>query len=178
MKKVIIIGLASMFSVLVAACGGTEEPKSPETSHNARQTLTASGDCSFQACGVMPSSMAQAPKVECAGNDAADCSWTESDSSRSVSYRMCQDSECPAKPEIECPADTVQASQHCGSENSGPCVWTTTCAPPRITTPCADANGCNDQPVTTIGIVCKDGSAGGFACVTDGDRCFWERNCD
>jgi len=177
MKNVIIIGLVSMCSVLVGACGGTEEPKTPETSHNTRQTLTASGDCSFQACGVMPSSMADAPKVECAGKSADECTWT-APGDQSVSYRVCQESECPTKPAIDCPADTVQGLQECGSENSGPCVWRTSCVPPRITTPCADANGCSDQPVTTIGIVCKDGSAGGFACVTDGNRCFWERNCD
>lgn len=176
MKNVIIIGLVSFGSFVVAACGGAEEPKSPEVSSNTRQTLNASGDCSFQACGAVPSSMADAPKVECAGSAGTDCAWTEPDSV--TSYRMCQDSECPAKPAIECPADTVQASQHCGSENDRACAWTTSCVPPRLTTPCADADGCRDQPVLSIGIICKDGSVGGFACMTDGQRCSWERNCD
>ena len=79
---------------------------------------------------------------------------------------------------IECPADTVQSSQICGSENQGPCVWTTVCVPPRVTTPCPQADGCSGKPVPAIGIICKDGSVGGMACVTDGASCFLERDCD
>jgi hypothetical protein len=30
----------------------------------------------------------------------------------------------------------------------------------------------------TIGIICSDGAIGGFACVTNGKSCYWERNCD
>lgn len=167
--------LSSMF---VVACGASEGAKSANEGGSTRQTLTASGECSFEACGSMPSSLASAPKVECAASSSNACAWSEDDANASVSFRQCADSECPAKPAVDCPADTVQASQYCGSENDAACAWTTVCVPPRITTPCPEANGCDGQPVPAIGIICKDGSNGGMACVTDGTKCFMERDCD
>jgi hypothetical protein len=52
------------------------------------------------------------------------------------------------------------------------------CVPPRITTPCPQADGCSGQQVPAIGVICKDGSTGGMTCVTDGEKCFMERDCD
>jgi len=174
-----IIGFCSfvLASMLLPACGGSEEAKSPSDGAGARQTLSVNGECSFEACGTMPSSLASAPKVECGASSSAACAWAD-DSGSSVSYRQCAETECPPKPAVECPADTVQAAQSCGSENEGPCAWTTVCVPPRVTTPCPQADGCSGQPVSTIGIICKDGSVGGMACVSDGARCFLERDCD
>jgi len=174
-----IIGICSLLlgSVLLSACGGSEEPKSPSDGGSSRQTLSVNGDCQFEACGSVPSSMAAAAKVECSAGSSAACAWSEP-AGGSVSFRSCADSECPARPAVDCPADTVPSTQYCGSENDAACEWTTVCAAPRITTPCPQANGCDHQPVITIGIICKDGSTGGMACVTDGDSCFLERDCD
>jgi hypothetical protein len=165
-------------SLLSAACGGTEGAKSPSEGGATRQTLSANGECRFESCGVLPSSLSSVAKVECSADSSAACAWTEPPPSTTVSFRQCADSECPPKPGIECPSDTVQSSQYCGSENDAACAWTTVCVPPRITTPCPQADGCSDQEVITIGIICKDGSTGGMTCVTDGERCFMERNCD
>jgi hypothetical protein len=165
-------------SLLVTACGGSKEAKSPSEGGATRQTLSLSGECSFEACGSMPSSLASAPKVECGGGSSEACAWSAEDANASVSFRQCAEAECPPKPAVDCPADTVQSSQYCGSENSGPCAWTTVCVPPRITTPCPEADGCAGQPVPAIGIICKDGSSGGMTCVTDGQKCFLERDCD
>ena len=173
-----IIGICSFLfgSAWLVACGASEEAKSPSDGGSIRQTLSVNGDCQFEACGSVPSSMASTPKVECSAAPSAACAW--SDASAVVSFRQCADSECPAKPAVDCPADTVQSTQYCGSENDAACAWTTVCVPPRITTPCPQANGCDNQPVSLIGIICKDGSNGGMACVTDGNSCFLERDCD
>lgn len=176
-----IIGICSLLfsSSVLAACGGSEEAKSPgDGGGSVRQTLSANGDCAFEACGSVPSSMASAPKVECSAASSAACAWSDDAASTTVSFRPCADSECPPKPALECPANTQQSTQYCGSENDAACAWTTVCVPPRITTPCPRADGCANQAVTTIGIICKDGSNGGMACVTDGDKCFMERDCD
>jgi hypothetical protein len=178
MKHVFIIGYASFFTLVAAACGGTDSAKNAGDDKPVRQTLRASGECSFEACGAVPSSMQSQASVACDASSGADCDWEPFDPDGTVSYRSCDDSECPPRPAIDCPEDTVQASQQCGSENDAACAWTTVCTPPRITTPCPDAKGCDGIPVQQIGIICKDGSAGGFACVTDGERCFLERNCD
>src|SRR3954470_24479218 len=178
MKSMIGISSCLFGSILLAACGGSEEPRNPSDSATTRQTLSVNGECSFEGCGAMPPSLASKQKVECGASSSGACAWSEDAASSSVSYRQCADTECPPKPAVDCPADTTQSSQTCGSENQGACVWTTMCVPPRITTPCPQANGCSGEPVLTIGIVCKDGSAGGMACVTDGARCFLERDCD
>lgn len=174
-----IIALFCVFgSIALPACGGSEEPKNPSDGGSIRQTLSANGECGFEACGAVPSSLSSAPKVECAASSDEACAWSEDAASGSVSFRQCADSECPAKPAVECPSDTVQSSQYCGSENDAACAWTTVCVPPRVTTPCPQADGCANQEVPAIGIICKDGSNGGMACVTDGNRCFMERDCD
>jgi hypothetical protein len=175
-----MIGFLSVVvgSTFLGACGGSEEAKSPSDRASTLQTLSVNGECSFEGCGKMPDSLTSAAKVECGASSSGACAWSEDSASSSTSYRQCADTECPPKPAVKCPTDTVQAAQTCGSENQGPCGWTTVCVPPRITTPCPQADGCSDQPVLTIGITCKDGSVGGMACVTDGASCFLERDCD
>ena len=179
MKK-IVTGCYFVFSSMwVMACGGSEEAKSPSEDGATRQSLSLSGDCSFAECGTMPSSLATTPKVDCRASSSEACTWSASGGNDgSVSFRQCADSECPQKPAIDCPSGTVQSSQYCGSENDAACAWTTVCVPPRITTPCPQADGCSEQPVPLLGVICKDGSTGGMACVTDGSKCFLERDCD
>ena len=170
--------LALVISLLAgAACSSTNETHDPKPAGE-KQQLVAKGDCTFEACGSMPSSYEGEAKVECS-DSAGECSWSPADPlDTAVSYAPCQDSECPARPAIDCPAGTATASQQCGNENDAGCAWTTVCVPPRETTPCADQHGCDDQPIAEIGIVCQDGSSGTFVCVTDDQRCFWERSCD
>jgi|SRR6187431_1735097 len=165
-------------SMFLSACGGSEEAKSPNDRASTRQTLSVNGECSFEGCGAMPAALASTSKVECGASSSGACAWSDEAAGDNVSYRQCVETECQPKPAIECPADTVQSSQICGSENQGPCVWTTVCVPPRVTTPCPQADGCSGKPVPAIGIICKDGSVGGMACVTDGASCFLERDCD
>lgn len=176
--KQIIAGYCVFGSLFLAACGGSEEAKSPSDGASARQTLSVHGECSFAACGSLPSNLSTTPKVECTAGSSESCAWSDTTANTSVSYRQCAETECPPQPAIECPADTVQSTQTCGSENDAACAWTTVCVPPRITTPCPQADGCANQPVPEIGIICKDGSNGGMACVTDGTSCFMERDCD
>lgn len=178
MKRIIMACGLFLGSAWLTACGGSEEAKSPTEGGSTRQTLSASGECRFEACGSLPSSLSTAPKVECAASSSEACAWAEDPASATVSFRQCAEAECPAKPAVDCPADTVQSTQYCGSENDAACAWTTVCVPPRITTPCPQADGCSDQPVSLVGIICKDGSTGGMACVTDGTKCFMERDCD
>ena len=178
MKNIISIGLTLITSLALTACGGSEGAKTPGGNAVRSQTLTASGECVFEACGAVPSSLESSAKVECSGDSADSCGWSAAGDDTSVSYRACDDSECPARPNVECPADTVTTSQQCGSENDAPCTWTTVCVPPREITPCPEPRGCDSQPLQSIGIICSDGSNGDFACVTDGTSCYWERNCD
>lgn len=173
----IVSAIALNLGLLLVACAGADRGES-DTPETRRQTVKVSDGCEFASCGVMPSSLSSEPVVECSAPDGAECSWSDTGDDASVSYRYCADSECPPKPAVDCPAGTTFGSQQCGSENDAPCAWTTSCVPPRITTPCADSHGCDHLEVQAIGIICKDGSNGGFACVTDGKSCFWERNCD
>ncbi len=160
---------------LVACSGGSGDNRSPDPSVN--QSFEVRGDCNFEACGVVPSSLESVSQVSCSTSAGA-CTWSSSADDSSVSYRPCADSECPSRPSLQCPTGTSQASQTCGSENSAACAWTTTCVPPRVTTPCSDNHGCDNLPLVAMGVICSDGSTGGFACVADGQSCRWERNCD
>lgn len=169
--------IALNLGLLLVACAGTDRGES-DTPDRRLQTLKAADGCEFATCGSLPSSLSSEPVVECSSSADAECTWSRTSDDGSVSYRFCADSECPPQPELDCPAGTVFGSQQCGSENDAPCSWTTSCVPPRVTTPCADSHGCDHLPVQTIGIICKDGSTGDFACVTDGKSCFLERNCD
>jgi hypothetical protein len=178
MKYMFVFYSFVLGSTLLTACGGSEDAKSPSDRASTRQTLSVNGECSFEGCGAVPSSLAATAKVECGASTSGACAWSDDTANASVSYRPCADSECPPKPAVDCPADTVQANQTCGSENQGACVWKTACVPPRITTACPRADGCSGTPVPAIGIICKDGNVGGMACVTDGASCFLERDCD
>jgi hypothetical protein len=178
MKQVMSVCSFLFGSWFMAACGGSEAATASAEGGSQRQTVSASGDCRFETCGSVPSSLVKAPKLECASSSSQGCSWSETPDSGSVSFRQCADAECPPKPAVDCPTDTIQSSQYCGSENGAACAWTTVCVPPRVTKPCADANGCAGQPQPALGVICKDGSTGGMACVTDGAACFLERDCD
>ena len=174
MTKKIISSFSLFFALGIAACSSSTGP-ADHAPGGTRQQLVAKGDCTFEECGT-PSSFEGEPSIECSAPTNAACEWSADDGV--VGYAYCEDSECPPRPAVDCPADTVKASQQCGNENNRGCAWTTVCVPPRETTPCPAQNGCDDQPQFTIGIICSDGSVGGSVCVTDDQKCFWERNCD
>lgn len=176
MTKKIITSFGLFFTLIATACSGSTDRGDPAPS-GTRQQLVAKGDCTFETCGS-PSSFEGEATIECSASTGEACAWSAAVDGGSVGYTYCEDSECPPRPTIDCPTDTVKSSQQCGNENDTGCAWTTVCVPPRETTPCPAKNGCDDLPLFTIGIICSDGSAGGFACVTDAQKCFWERNCD
>lgn len=176
MKLIPMILTSLLVAQSLFACG-SESTDPNEGTPQIKQTLVLSGDCTASSCGIVPSSLEGEAKVICDATTEANCTWSGSDGA-SVSYRACDVTECASKPSISCPQGTTFASQNCGSENDGPCSWTTTCVPPRETTPCPEVTGCDELPLMEIGVICADGSTGGFACVTDGRACFWERNCD
>lgn len=179
MSKTIVSVLCALLAASsTVACSGSTSDASPAATQETKQTLTFQGDCSAAACSSPPSNLATAPVVTCAAGTAAECQWGTSDPNATVSYRECSAAECPAKPDFTCPSGTSLATQVCGSENDAACAWASSCVPPRDTTPCPQANGCDGQPMIEIGIICKDGSTGAFACVTDGKQCHLERNCD
>ncbi|MGC4069097.1 MAG: hypothetical protein QM784_31520 [Polyangiaceae bacterium] len=177
MRLVIKIFLYAMAAGASTACAASARDDVEVPNSASRQTLTVHEGCDFHSCGVVPAGLKETASVECASEDG-NCLWSPVSSEGSVSYRQCNDGECPARPAVDCPNGTTLGSQVCGSENDAPCAWTATCIPPRVTTPCASATGCDDLPLFDIGVICKDGTNGGFACVTDGQRCFWERDCD
>jgi hypothetical protein len=171
--------LAISCALSAFACGGSGSDSLP-TIQQTKQTLVFKGDCDASACASRPSNLETAASVTCASATDAACQWTDSDNSdseTSVGYRNCGASECSAKPNITCPTGTTLDGQECTSENDAPCSWTSKCVPPRDTTPCPQANGCDDQPMELIGIICTDGSTGALACVTNGKQCTWEPNC-
>lgn len=174
MKQTIAI-VSSLMAIWLTACGSTSEPQAPD-GQGERQQLIVKGECTFEECSSPPSSLSSEPTLECKGSGGSDCNWSRSDGS--VSHTACAESECPERPDVACPGDTVQRVQTCGRENDGECAWSTTCVPPRETTPCPVADGCNGQPLLEIGVICSDGSTGGFVCVSDDTRCYWERSCD
>ena len=177
MKKIAIVTLLSSYAAFaLAACGGSE-PRQGGVQAPTRQSLIVTSECSFESCGSVPSNLSTEPKVKCSAKES-DCSWADlgSDDNGSVSYRPCANSECPAKPAVNCPSDTVQSAQQCGSENNAACSWTTTCVPPRVKTPCANPDSCG--PVPELAVQCSDGTYSGLVCVTDGKTCFLERGCD
>src|SRR5205085_829561 len=124
------------------ACASSSDGNSP-SAQDTKQTLTFQGDCTAVACSSPPSNLSTAPAVTCTGSTGATCQWTPTGASSSTSYRQCSEAECPAKPAITCPSGTTLASQTCGSENDAACTWTSACVPPRDTTPCPQANGCD-----------------------------------
>jgi hypothetical protein len=177
MTKKIISRFGLLLVLGVAACSGSGPHPADPAPGGTRQQLVAKGDCTFTECGT-PSSFEGEAIIECAPSTNDSCEWSADVTDGVAGYAYCEDSECPPRPAIDCPADTVKASQQCGNENNTGCAWTTVCVPPRETTPCPAQNGCDDQPQLAIGIICSDGSAGSFVCVSDDQKCFWERNCD
>jgi hypothetical protein len=177
MNKKMIASFCLLFGFSVAACSSGNVNSADPAPGGTRQQLVAKGDCTFEACGV-PSSFEGEAKIECAPSPQDTCEWSADDGASVVGYAFCQDSECPPRPAVDCPANTVKSSQQCGNENDAGCAWTTVCVPPRETTPCPAQNGCDDQPRFAIGIICSDSSVGDFVCVTDDQKCFWERSCD
>ncbi|MBX3222020.1 MAG: hypothetical protein KF795_15995 [Labilithrix sp.] len=181
---------SSLFGLLfVAACSSTTPAPSPSGNGNGNGNDTGNGDgtetarsgltfvapCTASACGEVPPSTS-APKPECS-NAAGACGWADPDPNASVSYRQCEEKECGAKPdESVCPSGTTFKGAACGSENDGPCVWRSACAPPRSTTPCPDADGCGPMPM--IGVICADGSNGELECMKVGNKCEYQRTCD
>ncbi|MDF2695580.1 MAG: hypothetical protein K0S65_3963 [Labilithrix sp.] len=170
---------SSFFGLLfLVACSGTTEPSANNAGDDDTQrTRTALGfiaPCTATACGeVPPSSKAANPECKPA---AGSCAWA--DPNGTTSYRPCEESQCGAKPdESVCPAGTTFKGAACGSENEGACIWRSSCASPRSTTPCPDTNGCGDA-MPDIGVICKDGSTGGLACMHVGAKCAWQPTCD
>lgn len=176
------IGLVLALGLWLPACGNTSEAKEPDGMAQRKQTLLAKGECTFEQCSALPSSLDHAATVECSGDGDGHgnaCAWSAIDpNDTSVSYAPCAESECPSRPAIDCPEGTVKSLQTCGNENDTGCAWTTHCVPPRETTPCADQKGCDGQPLMELAVICSDGTTGGFVCVSDDTRCFWERSCD
>jgi len=175
--KNIVIGLCLSASFSSLACGNADQTAGAKSPSPTSQTLSVVGACAFAACGSLPSNLASTPRVKCSSASSDSCAWSASSNDDGVSsYRPCSDSECPDAPAVTCPAGSVHSSQQCGSENGAACAWTTDCVPPRDTTPCPDANGCHAQP--ELGVICSDGSNGALVCVTNGQTCSWQRNCD
>jgi hypothetical protein len=156
-------------SIVIAACGGTTTTPQPAPGGTASQALYTA-PCTSSVCGSQPSGM-----EKCVPNKDS-CEWHDVDPDGTVSYRPCASSECGKEPGAEvCPPGTTFKGNQCGSENEAACRWTTTCAPPRSTKPCAtDACG----PMPEIGVICKDGSTGALACMDQNGKCGWERTCD
>lgn len=177
MKQKIITYVGLLVALSAVACSSGESPE--PSPGGQRQQYIAKGECGFESCGSLPSSFQGEPKLECSSADGTDCEWdvVSDDPDDAVSYASCEDSECPPRPVTNCPEGTKQ-SQQCGNENDAGCAWTTTCTPPRETTPCPATDGCDSQPLGEIAVICEDGRGGEFVCVTDDTRCYWERSCD
>jgi hypothetical protein len=162
------------FAFAAACASSGDEPSNRKPAQG--QKLVISDPCALESCGSIPSSMASDDELHCTAKDLDQCDWEPTDDDTSVSYRNCKEAECGARPSVVCPPGTQFKGQQCGAENDDPCRWSTTCAPPRQTTPCPDADACGGQP--TIAVICSDGSDGDMVCVTDGTECYWERSCD
>lgn len=135
-----------------------------------RTEVKLTAPCTAAKCGDAPATLAS-PRCK---PQPSECAWTDD---TSVSYRPCAESECGVAPGPDvCPSGTTFKGNACGSENESACTWSTACAPPPSTTPCASPEGCGPQPA--IGVICKDGDAGALACMEFGSSCNWQRTCD
>jgi hypothetical protein len=160
---------------LGAACAasstddGRDTEIRPQPQPNRREALF-SAPCTATTCGDAPASLS---KPRCAPS-GVECTWAED---AVVSYAQCDAGTCGQEPSPDvCPAGTDFKANMCGSENEGACRWTTVCAPPPSTTPCADPSGCGAQPA--LGVICSDGGMGELLCMQLDDRCGWQRSCD
>ena len=160
---------------LALACeSSTETGPGPQGIHPQpqpnRREATFTAPCTPERCGDAPSAIAR-PRCKPLPSE---CGWSDG---TSVSYRPCAASECGAEPGPDvCPDGTTFKGNTCGSENDAACAWTTACAPPPSTTPCADPEGCGPKP--EIGVVCSDGGIGDLACMQLQSSCGWQRTCD
>lgn len=186
--RTIAIVLSSIVSLaLVAGCSaGSAPPKSggggdttdppANDEPTAQASLAFRSPCTASSCGALPSSLGGASSARCAAQASAACGWSAAESDETVSYRPCKPSDCGAEPGASiCPSGTTFKGNQCGAENDGACTWTTSCAPPRSTTPCSE-DACG--PKIEIGVICQDGSTGDLACMKQGSKCVWERTCD
>jgi hypothetical protein len=156
---------------------GQDDRDAPPSGQTGQVSLGFTAPCDAQACGEVPPS-SRSDRPSCSPSSAGTCGWSDPDPDGSVSFRECAASECAPKPEIDvCPTGTLLRGATCGSENSGPCIWRSTCTPPRSTTPCPDPNGCGEG-VPALAVMCKDGSVGGLACMQQGKTCKFEPTCD
>lgn len=147
--------------------GGQGIHPQPQPNHR-RAKFTA--PCTPEACGEAPGAL---DRPHCKPADAT-CEWSEDEP---VSYRLCPADACGEEPDAAvCPREATFRGNECGSADDGPCAWTTTCAPPRSTTPCGDPEGCGPKP--DIGVVCSDGEMGDLACMQLDARCGWQSTCD
>lgn len=183
-KTVASLLLSSTFFVVACASDPTTTtPPAPSPDEPGdtppkvqRTALAFVAPCTATACGTVPES-STSEKPTCVEELGA-CGWTDPNPEDTVSYRFCEATECegPAPDANVCPAGTKFGGADCGAENDEACRWRSSCAPPRLTTPCPDPEACGGQPM--IGVICEDGTNGGLVCVTDGNTCRWERSCD
>ena len=169
---VLRLGLSGL--VFVACSESGSDPGPLEGIHpqpqpnNGDQKFTA--PCSAASCGAPPSSLTS---PRCKPVEMG-CGWAEDSS---VSYRQCADEDCGIRPTADvCAEGTTFRGAACGSENEAVCSWSTVCAPPPSTTPCATADGCGGKPM--LGVICKDGSTGDLECMQFAVRCSWQRTCE
>jgi hypothetical protein len=161
-----IVKAMAAVGVLMSACAS----QAPESKKVGSAAALFTEPCTAWACGAAPS----AAEATCAPADG-NCVWAVADGT--TSYTQCAATACGTPPGAEvCPAGTEWKGNQCGSVDGAPCRWTTTCAPPRSTTPCPSADGCG--PVPELAVICKDGTAVGLVCMKQGDACGWERPCD
>ncbi len=176
MRRGLLLFVLGSVGLAIACESGTETGPGPQGIHPQpqpnRREAAFTAPCTAQRCGDAPSSIAN-PQCKPLPSE---CGWADDDGS--VSYRACADAECGAAPGAEvCAEGTTFKGNTCGSENEAACAWTTFCAPPPSTTPCAEGDdGCGPMPM--IGVVCTDGGAGGLACMQFDGRCNWQRTCD
>jgi len=179
MRRGALLSILGLGLAVVLACetqDGSTGPVGPSAIHPQPQPNGGRGfafvsPCSATRCGDAPGSL---ERPRCAPQQEG-CTWREDES---VSFRQCPESDCGPAPGAEvCPAGTSFKSNTCGAENQGACVWHTSCAPPRSTTPCRDPQGCGDG-VPAIAVLCSDGGTGGLECMQFATRCSFQASCE
>jgi hypothetical protein len=111
------------------------------------------------------------------GGSGGPGSGTSTDPEGSVSFRICEASECRGpKPDAACPPDRKTGESVCGSENDAPCSWITSCYALPSTEKCPNPRGCGDAK-PELAVVCPDGSTRELACMKSGNSCSWQPDC-
>lgn len=175
MRRGVLLCILGSLGLAIACESSTETGPGPQGIHPQpqpnRRAASFTSPCTARRCGDAPTSISS---PRCKPSSDESCGWTDD---TSVSYRQCPDIQCGAAPGPEvCPEGTTFKGSTCGSENEAACAWTTACAPPPSTTPCAEPEGCGEMPA--IGIICKDGGVGGLDCMQFEGRCEWQRTCE